>query len=77
MGDLYKKVIGDLLASKKFRTQLTGAILCIVARLGLEGYVGPEDAQQIALYILGLFSVGTLAQGAADFGKEAKKVEVQ
>lgn len=58
-----------LFSSTKFYTFLTGVIVALGLRYGIN--LDPE----LVLAILGLAGLLIGAQGAQDFGKEAKKIE--
>jgi hypothetical protein len=75
MPRIFDKLVGDLLASKKFKTIVVGAISALAVRVGLDGLIGPEEAMQMAEYIAGMFTSGAFFQGLADLGKERAKVE--
>jgi hypothetical protein len=66
-----KTALAGLLGSKKFLTAITGIVVAIAAKKGFD-----LDSELVAA-ILGVFAILVGAQGAADFGKEAAKVEQQ
>lgn len=71
MWESIKIVLKGFLGSKKAVAVGVGAVVALAARLGL-----PEEvAAEVAGGIVALVSFYVLGQGAADFGKEAKKVE--
>ena len=64
---MLKTMLTDLLTSKKALAALTGVVVALGARVGL--HLDSEAIQTILLPIIAYI----LGQGAADFGKEARK----
>lgn len=65
----------DLFGKKRFWLPLLGAVLMtVIAYIGDQLGVDPDILSEVVAWVGGLFGAGTLANGAADFGKEAKKV---
>lgn len=64
-----KQALKDLFSSKKFLLTLAGILAYVAGRLGLN-----LSTEQL-LPVLGLIAVLIGAQGVADHGKEAAKVE--
>ena len=71
-----RKAIGKMLGSRKFLGALAGLVGALVARLGLEGVIGAEQAMTAAELVAGLAAAYVLGQGAADLGKEAAPNEI-
>lgn len=68
-----KKMIAQLFTSKKFVALLAGLLAMILVRkLGLD----EATANQVSMQVVALVGVFIGAQGVADMGKEAKKVEL-
>ena len=63
------EVLKELFASKKFVATITGIIVTLVGKLGFD-----LDETTIT-QLLGFVAVYLGSQAAADFGKEAKKLE--
>lgn len=63
-----KKVLAELLGSKKVVTTLIGVAATVAARKGF------ELDTELCMAIAGAFAVLVGAQGAADHGKEAAKI---
>ena len=68
---IIKKLLGDLIESKKFRTFIIGALAGLAAKLGLP----EEHAMTVAGAVWGLAGTFIIGQGVADIGKEKAKVE--
>lgn len=66
-----REAVAGLLSSKKFIAALTGIIVAIAAKKGLD-----LEAELVAA-ILGVFAILVGAQGATDFGKEAAKASTE
>lgn len=64
-----KKALAELFASKKFLMMLTGIIVAVGAKYGLQ-----LDADLVNL-IIGLIGVFILGQGIADNGKSAAQIK--
>lgn len=63
------EILGDLWASKKFRTALLGVIVGLAGKLGLQ-----IDVESLAV-IISPFVACILGQGIADVGKERALAE--
>lgn len=79
MSAAVKTILLELLGSKKFSALLLGLMVTCVSYpltrwAGLEEASAVELATTISTAAMGLVSAYMLAQGGADFGKEAKKI---
>lgn len=72
MKDAIKKLLGDLLTSKKAVALIAAALAWVVGKLGLD--IPSADLLAALGPMLGLVAVYILGQGLADKGKEAAKV---
>ena len=63
------QVLKDLFASKKFLAALSGILLVVINRIGL------NIAEEVIDRILAMLAVFITGQGIADFGKEKAKTE--
>ena len=68
---LLKKFLGDLFASKKFKTFVIGSLAGLAAKLGLP----EEHATEVAMAVWGLAGFYIVGQGVADAGKSKAKIE--
>lgn len=72
----FKSLVGDLLASKKFRIGVVSILASVIMAIAGDKFGIPEDkAVMLAerIFLGGMTMVG--AQGVADWGKEKAKIE--
>lgn len=70
------KTLLELFGKKRFWLPLIGAVLMvIISYVGDALGVDPDILGQVVAWVGGLFGAGTLANGAADFGKEREKLK--